>query len=62
MMWGRIEKFNLDDNFCIKKVESGTMDNGLYFKDGMKDLGSLNLEKVLKVTKEWYRFYVRMER
>ena len=29
---GRIEKFNLDDNFCIKKVESGTMDNGLYFK------------------------------
>lgn len=29
---GRIKKFNLDDNFCIKKVESGTMDNGLYFK------------------------------
>ena len=59
---GRIKKFNLDDNFCIKKVESGTMDNGLYLKHGMKDLGSLNLEKVLKVTKEWYRFYVRMER
>ena len=35
---------------------------GFILKHGMKDLGSLNLEKVLKVTKEWYRFYVRMER
>ena len=59
---GRIKKFNLDDNFCIKKVESGTMDNGLYFKTWYERPWEFESRKVLKVTKEWYRFYVRMER
>lgn len=28
----RIKKFTLDDKFCIEKIESGAMDDGLYFK------------------------------